>query len=196
MIGRTFGSYRVLEKLGAGGMGEVYKAHDTRLDRAVALKVLPPEFATPERMQRFEQEARAASTLNHPNILTIHDVGRDADVAWFAMEWVDGRTLRDLLGAGRLPIRQAVQIASQIADGLAKAHAAGIVHRDLKPENVMLTSDGFVKIVDFGIAKLAHAAVPSSDASTRTMGTSPGLVIGTVGYMSPEQASGRPVDYL
>jgi TolB-like protein/Tfp pilus assembly protein PilF/predicted Ser/Thr protein kinase len=195
MIGRTFGSYRVLEKLGAGGMGEVYKAHDTRLDRAVALKVLPPEFATPERMQRFEQEARAASTLNHPNILTIHDVGRDADVAWFAMEWVDGRTLRDLLGAGRLPIRQAVQIASQIADGLAKAHAAGIVHRDLKPENVMLTSDGFVKIVDFGIAKLAHAAVPSSDASTRTMGTSPGLVIGTVGYMSPEQASGRPVDY-
>ena len=195
MIGRTLGPYRVLEKLGAGGMGDVYKGHDSRLDRIVALKVLPPELTTSDRMQRFEQEARAASTLNHPNILTIHDVGRDADVAWFAMEWVDGRTLRDLLHTGRLPLRQVTQIAAQIADGLAKAHAAGIVHRDLKPENVMLTSDGFVKIVDFGIAKLAGSAVPASDAQTRTMGTSPGLVIGTAGYMSPEQASGRPVDY-
>jgi len=195
MIGRSLGPYRVLEKLGAGGMGEVYRAHDSRLDRVVALKVLPPDLATSDRMQRFEQEARAASTLNHPNILTIHDVGREADVAWFAMEWVDGRTLRHLLAAGRLPIRQVVQIAAQIADGLAKAHAGGIVHRDLKPENVMLTSDGFVKIVDFGIAKLAAAPVTASDARTRTMGTSPGLVIGTVGYMSPEQASGNPVDY-
>ena len=195
MTGRTLGPYRVLEKLGAGGMGEVYRAHDTRLDRVVALKVLPPELATSDRMQRFEQEARAASTLNHPNILTIHDVGREADVAWFAMELVDGRTLRDLLGAGRLPIRRVMQIAAQIADGLAKAHAAGIVHRDLKPENVMLTSDGFVKIVDFGIAKLADSSARASDAKTQTMGTMPGLVIGTAGYMSPEQASGRPVDY-
>ena len=195
MIGRTLGPYRVVEKLGAGGMGEVYKAHDSRLGRVVALKVLPPDLATSDRMQRFEQEARAASALNHPNILTIHDVGRDGDVAWFAMEWVDGRTLREWLASGRLPVRRVVGIASEIADGLAKAHAAGIVHRDLKPENVMVTSDGFVKIVDFGIAKLAGAAVGASDAQTRTLGTLAGMVIGTAGYMSPEQASGRPVDY-
>jgi eukaryotic-like serine/threonine-protein kinase len=195
MTGRTLGPYRVIEKLGAGAMGEVYKAHDSRLDRIVALKVLPPGLATADRMQRFEQEARAASALNHPNILTIHDVGREADVAWFATEWVDGQTLGALLAAGRLPIRRVVQIAAQVADGLAKAHAAGIVHRDLKPDNVMITSDGFVKIVDFGIAKLSEPASAASDTMTRAAGTSPGLVLGSVGYMSPEQASGLAVDY-
>src|SRR5215213_3589754 len=194
--GRMLGAYRVLEKIGEGGMGAVYKAHDTRLDRTVAVKILSADVATPDRLHRFEQEARAASALNHPNILTIHDVGRDGGVAYFAMEWVDGQTLRQLISAGRLPVRRVVAIAQQIADGLAKAHAAGIVHRDLKPENVMLTADGFVKIVDFGIAKLADATASAArEMVTRTVGTSPGLVLGTPGYMSPEQASGKPVDY-
>jgi eukaryotic-like serine/threonine-protein kinase len=196
LTGRALGPYRILEKLGAGGMGEVYKAHDTRLNRTVAIKVLTPAIATPERLQRFEQEARAASALNHPNILTIHDVGHEGDIAYFAMEWVEGQTLRELIDRGRLPPRRILQIAQQIADGLAKAHAAGIVHRDLKPENVMITSDGFVKIVDFGIAKLTERNAEDLAATmTQTARTVPGVVLGTVGYMSPEQASGRPVDY-
>ncbi|HET7694151.1 MAG TPA: protein kinase [Vicinamibacterales bacterium] len=196
LTGRTLGPYQVKEQLGGGGMGVVYKAHDSRLDRVVALKVLPRELASPDRLQRFEQEARAASALNHPNILTIHDVGRDADVAYLAMEWVEGQTLRDVMSGRPLPVRRLVRIAQQIADGLAKAHAAGIVHRDLKPENVMLTPDGLVKIVDFGIAKLEDpAAGGPADAATQTVGTSPGMVLGTLGYMSPEQASGKPVDY-
>lgn len=195
LTGHTLGPYRILDKLGAGGMGEVYKAHDSRLDRTVAIKVLTPGFATSERLNRFEQEARAASALNHPNILTIHDVGREGETAYFAMEWVDGDTLRDVI-AGRPSLRRALQIAQQIAEGLAKAHAAGIVHRDLKPENVMITSDGFVKIVDFGIAKLNEDGAANLDTTvTRTRHTAPGIVVGTVGYMSPEQASGRAVDY-
>jgi len=193
--GTTLGPYRILRKLGEGGMGEVYQAHDARLNRTVAIKILSPEIATPDRLHRFEQEARAASALNHPNILTIHDVGRDGDTAYFAMEWVDGRTLRELMNAERLPLRRVIEIAQQIAEGLAKAHAAGIVHRDLKPENVMVTADGYVKIVDFGIAKLADEAASNADAKTRTMATVAGMVLGTLGYMSPEQASGRPVDY-
>jgi TolB-like protein/predicted Ser/Thr protein kinase len=197
LVGVTLGPYRVLEKIGEGGMGEVYKAIDPRLNRFVALKVLSPELATAERLQRFEQEARAASALNHPNILTIHDVGlatvAGRDVAFFAMEWVDGRTLREMMTGRTLPLARIVEISSQVADGLAKAHAAGIVHRDLKPENVMVTSDGLVKIVDFGVAKIAEDAAPN--ANTRTVGTISGVVMGTVGYMSPEQASGRAVDY-
>ncbi len=196
LTGRTLGPYRILDKLGAGGMGEVYKAHDSRLNRTVAIKVLPPSIATPERLQRFEQEARAASALNHPNILTIHDVGREGDIAYLAMEWVEGETLRELINQGRLPSRRILQIVQQIAEGLAKAHAAGIVHRDLKPENVMITSDGLVKIVDFGIAKLTE--IPDAELAatvTQTRRTMPGFVVGTVGYMSPEQASGRPIDY-
>ena len=196
--GRLLGAYRVLEKLGEGGMGEVYKAHDTRLDRIVAVKILSPEVATPERLQRFEQEARSASALNHPNILTIHDVGREGDIAYFAMEWVDGQTLRDLIGSGRVPLRRVIQLSHQVAEGLAKAHAAGIVHRDLKPENVMVSADGFAKIVDFGIAKLAEGAAGVGDpaeAMTQTRGTRPGMVLGTLGYMSPEQVTGRIVDY-
>lgn len=197
--GTRLGAYEITTPIGAGGMGEVYQAHDARLRRTVAIKVLPPHLATPDRLERFEQEARAASTLNHPNILTIHDVGRDGDTAWFAMEFVDGQTLRDILTAGPIPIKRALDLARQIADGLAKAHASGIVHRDLKPENVMVTGDGLAKIVDFGIAKAAAdgsvAALGAESTRTAISGTRPGDMLGTVGYMSPEQASGRPVDY-
>jgi TolB-like protein/predicted Ser/Thr protein kinase len=197
--GTLLGPYRIVSTLGSGGMGEVYRAEDPRLQRTVAVKVLPPGAATPDRVERFEQEARAASALNHPNILTIHDVGREGDIAYFAMEWVNGRTLRELLRKGPIPLRRSLDLAQQIAEGLARAHAAGIVHRDLKPENVMVTDDGFAKIVDFGLAKL-HAggpAGPGDQAPTVTVagGTEPGILMGTVGYMSPEQAAGRPVDY-
>jgi serine/threonine protein kinase/tetratricopeptide (TPR) repeat protein len=195
--GTRLGPYVLESLIGAGGMGEVYRAHDSRLNRTVAIKVLAPEIATPDRVERFTQEARAASALNHPNILTIHDVGREADTAYFAMEWVDGQTLRQLLRGGPIPIRRSLQLAHQIAEGLAKAHAAGIVHRDLKPENVMVTGDGLAKIVDFGLAKVS--AIPSAGHDnptvTRVAGTEPGIVMGTAGYMSPEQASGRAVDY-
>lgn len=198
--GTRLGAYEITRPIGAGGMGEVYQAYDARLGRTVAIKVLPPHLATPERLDRFEREARAASTLNHPNILTIHDVGRDGDTAWFAMEFVDGPTLRDLLNAGPVPLRRALDLARQVAEGLARAHAAGIVHRDLKPENVMVTADGLAKIVDFGIAKARTGAADASavgDSTTMTAvaGTVAGGILGTVGYMSPEQASGRPVDY-
>jgi TolB-like protein len=189
-------AHRIVSAIGAGGMGEVYKTRDTRLQRDVAIKVLPRDFASdPERIQRFEQEARSASALNHPNILTIHDVGREGEIVYFVMEWVDGQTLRELLAGGRLPLRRALDLCHQIAEGLAKAHAAGVVHRDLKPENVMVSADGFAKIVDFGLAKLTEVRAPATDALTRTVGTTPGVVMGTFAYMSPEQASGRPVDY-
>ena len=194
--GTRLAQYEIVSAIGAGGMGEVYKARDTRLHRDVAIKVLPSEFANdPARIQRFEQEARSASALNHPNILTIHDVGRDGETVYFAMEWVDGHTLRQLLTGGRLPLRRTLDLCHQIAEGLAKAHAAGIVHRDLKPENVMVSADGFAKILDFGLAKLAEVNVPATEALTRTVGTTPGMVMGTFGYMSPEQANGQPVDY-
>jgi TolB-like protein len=197
--GTTLGPYRLLEKIGEGGMGEVYRAEDSRLQRIVAIKILSARLATPDRVERFEAEARAASALNHPNILTIHDVGRERETAYFAMEWVQGQTLRDLLRSGPVPLRKVVSLARQIAEGLATAHAAGIVHRDLKPENVMVTSDGLAKIVDFGLAKLNPVpAEPTGDTEptvTRIAATEPGLVMGTVGYMSPEQAAGRPVDY-
>jgi TolB-like protein len=197
--GTRLGAYEITGPIGAGGMGEVYRAADARLRRTVALKILPPHLATSDRIARFQLEARAASTLNHPNILTIHDVGCDGETAWIAMELVEGQTLRAILNAGPVPLRRAVDYARQVAEGLAKAHAAGVVHRDLKPENVMVTTDGLAKIVDFGIAK-AHAGHPSVAADgeptfTTMTGTTPGMVVGTVGYMSPEQASGRAVDY-
>jgi TolB-like protein len=189
------GPYEILSAIGAGGMGEVFKARDTRLDRVVAIKVLRTEVAAdPDRLRRFELEARAASALNHPNILTIFEVGRDGPTAYLAMEWIEGVTLRRLLERGRLPLRRLLDILHQLAEGLAKAHAAGIVHRDLKPENVMVSDDGFVKILDFGLAKLAEGA-QASDTLTRTVGTDTGVVMGTVGYMSPEQASGLPLDH-
>jgi TolB-like protein/Tfp pilus assembly protein PilF len=198
--GTRLGPYVLDSLIGTGGMGEVYRAHDSRLNRTVAIKVLAAGIATPERVRRFEREARAASALNHPNILTIYDVGRDRDAKYFAMEWVDGQTLRQLMLSGTVSLRQTLQIAQQITDGLAKAHASGIVHRDLKPENVMMTSDGLTKIVDFGIAKLGApaVAVAVSDGDPTVagrFGTASGAVMGTVGYMSPEQAGGRPVDH-
>ncbi len=196
--GTRLGPYEIISPLGAGGMGEVYRARDTRLSREVAIKVLPGELSSDrERLSRFEQEARSASALNHPNIITVYDIGQAESVSYIAMELVEGKTLRELVAAGPLAVRKLLPIAAQVAEGLAKAHAAGIVHRDLKPENLMVSTDGFVKILDFGLAKLIPT---SSEALSHipTMGTPethPGSVLGTVGYMSPEQASGQPVDF-
>ncbi len=194
--GSRLGPYEVLAPIGAGGMGEVYRARDARLGREVALKVLPDSVAGDrDRLRRFEQEARSASALNHPNIVTIYDVGRTDGVSWIAMELVEGSSLRALLAAGALAPRQALSIGAQIAAGLARAHGSNIVHRDLKPENVMVTKDGLVKILDIGLAKAAPAAAEGSHVATATQQTEAGVVLGTVGYMSPEQATGRPVDY-
>ena len=198
-VGGSLGPYEVLEPLGSGGMGEVYKAVDTRLGRAVAIKVLPASLSGDrERLTRFESEARAASALNHPNIVTVYDVGHgEKEEAYFAMELVEGETLRERLLAGPLPMASLLAIASQTADGLAAAHESGIVHRDLKPENVMIRRDGLVKILDFGLAKAVPAAAPAAGATqapTQTSLTEPGVVLGTAGYMSPEQAMGRPTD--
>ena len=180
-------------------MGEVYLARDTRLGREVAVKVLPEGLsADPERLKRFEKEARSTSALNHPNIVTIHEIGSEGGVWYIAMERVEGSTLRELLAAGPLPTKKILSIAAQVAEGLAKAHAAGIVHRDLKPENLMVTPDGLVKILDFGLAKLAGPPEVSGDVSiapTVSGGTEPGMVMGTVAYMSPEQAVGKPLDF-
>src|SRR6266542_1949491 len=197
--GSRLGPYEVVSPLGAGGMGEVWKARDTRLGREVAIKVLPAEVASdPSRLKRFEKEARSASALNHPNIVTVYDIGASDSVSYIAMELVAGKTLRELLFSGSLPVKRLLQVAAQIADGLARAHEGGIVHRDLKPENLMVTRDGFVKILDFGLAKLAPPETkPGSlaEAPTVSAGTGAGTVLGTVGYMSPEQASGKVVDF-
>jgi Tol biopolymer transport system component/predicted Ser/Thr protein kinase len=197
--GSRLGSYEILAPLGAGGMGEVYRATDTKLGRDVAIKVLPTAAASdPDRRQRFEQEARSASALNHPNILTVYDIGESDGTVFIAMELVEGKTLRELVVSGEpLSTKKLLDFAVQISEGLAKAHAAGIVHRDLKPENLMVSRDGFVKILDFGLAKLTEpvsegaSALPTAVASP----TQPGTVMGTVGYMSPEQASGQLVDF-
>ncbi len=192
--GTRLGPYEILSPIGAGGMGEVYKARDSRLGRDVAIKVLSAEAAErSDRRARFEKEARAASALNHPNIVSIFDIGSENESVYIAMELVDGATLRDSLPADPLPPRKILDIACQITDGLAKAHDAGIVHRDLKPENVMISRDGFVKILDFGLAKLVETA-PENVSEVPT-GTTPGMIMGTLGYMSPEQAAGRPLDF-
>jgi len=195
--GTKLGPFEILASLGAGGMGEVYRARDSRLGREVAVKVLPVEFASDaERRRRFEQEARSASALNHPNIVTIHEIGSHDSTIYIAMELLEGRTLREILHGDALPIRKLLDLASQISDGLARAHAAGIVHRDLKPENVMVTRDGVAKILDFGLAKLVKTSEgDGSNIPTRTQGTQAGVVMGTAGYMSPEQASGTVVDF-
>ena len=196
--GARLGPYEILEPLGTGGMGEVYRARDGRLGRIVAIKVLRDDLAADsDRVERFEREARSASALNHPNIVTIHDVGLEGSTSYIAMEWVDGASLRDLVAAGRpQPVAAVVKIGAQIAEGLAKAHGAGIVHRDLKPDNVMVTRDGLVKILDFGLAKLAPPAADlGSQLATASAGTAAGVLLGTVGYMSPEQATGSVVDY-
>ncbi|HTA25847.1 MAG TPA: protein kinase [Terriglobales bacterium] len=193
--GTRFGSYEILQRLGAGGMGEVYRAKDIRLEREVAIKTLSPEWCSqPEALSRFEQEARSACALNHPNIVTIYELGQVNGTRYIAMELVTGETLRELLVSGPIPFRKAVAIAAQIADALAKAHAIGIVHRDLKPENLMISGDATVKILDFGLAKLLRVkATPDSDASTSI--TKERTVMGTVGYMSPEQSTGDEVDF-
>jgi eukaryotic-like serine/threonine-protein kinase len=196
--GSKLGPYEILAPLGVGGMGEVYRAKDPRLGREVALKVLPESLAADaDRLRRFEREARAASSLNHPNIVTIHEIGSANGTTYLAMELVDGASLRELLAAGPMATKRMLDVGVQIAEGLAKAHDAGIVHRDLKPENVMVSRDGYVKILDFGLAKLlvAPAGDETAAPTQAPQHTQPGSVMGTVGYMSPEQASGRPLDY-
>src|SRR5580704_16369872 len=194
-VGTRLGPYEVLAPIGAGGMGEVYRARDSRLGREVALKILPAAFASdPDRVRRFEQEGRAAAALNHPNIVVIYDSGSDGGVFYVATELLEGETLRERLAGAALPVRKAVDYAIQTARGLAAAHAKGITHRDLKPENLFLTKDGLVKILDFGLAK--HAAIKSAgthptELATQPIETDPGKVLGTVGYMSPEQVRGQ-----
>jgi len=195
LVGRRLGGYEVIAPLGAGGMGEVYRARDSRLHREVALKLLPGGGpGDPARLARFAQEARAASALNHPNIVTVHDVGSEDGTPYLVMELVEGKTLRELMSSP-LPLRRLLELASQIAEGVGKAHAAGIVHRDLKPENVMVTRDGLVKVLDFGLAKLASPETGDASGLTTIDATRPGTVLGTVGYMSPEQASAQPADF-
>ena len=198
LVNRTIGHYKILDTLGAGGMGEVYLAQDTRLGRKIALKLLPPEFTIDaERVQRFEQEARAASALSHPNVCVIHEIGDTEDGRRFiTMEYIEGTTLRQLLAQKGLTLLEALDVAAQIAAGLAAAHAIGIIHRDIKPENVMLRDDGLVKVLDFGLAKLTQQTT-ETDAETllRSMvKTGSGMIMGTVAYMSPEQARGLEVD--
>jgi len=196
--GTRFGPYEILSAIGAGGMGEVYRARDTRLGREVAIKVISFELSSNrDRLDRFEREARAASALNHPNIVTIYELGQLNSTHYIAMELVEGQTLRELLASGLLPMHKVIQIAAQIADGLAKAHEAGIVHRDLKPENLMVSQEGLVKIVDFGLAKLSalQGEDPSEMPTRDRCQTRPGQVLGTFGYMSPQQASGQPLDF-
>ena len=195
--GTRLGPYDVIAPIGEGGMGEVYSARDTRLGRDVAIKILPPSVSDdPDRLRRFEQEARAAGSLNHPNILVVHDVGTHNQAPYVVCELLEGTRLREQLSATPLPARRAVDYAVQIANGLAAAHARGIVHRDLKPENLFVTRDGRVKILDFGIAKLVGQDQPdTADTLTVRPETSPGLVIGTAGYMSPEQVRGQSIDH-
>ena len=197
LAGRVLAHYRLVEKIGAGGMGVVYSAEDTHLDRSVAVKVLPPEaVADPERRQRFVQEAKSASALNHPNIIHIYDIDTSDEVDFMAMEFVAGRTLGELIGRKGLPIGEALKYAVQIADALAAAHGAGIVHRDLKPANIMVSDKGLVKILDFGLAKLVESAPGPDAGATRTQQavTDEGTIMGTDAYMSPEQAEGKKVD--
>jgi serine/threonine protein kinase len=188
------GHFEIAASIGAGGMGEVYRARDPRLNRDVAIKVLPESFSRDaDRLLRFTQEAQAAAALNHPNILAVYDVGSHDNAPYIVSELLDGATLRDQLKKG--PIRKAVEIAVGIASGLAAAHAKGIVHRDLKPENIFLTTDGRVKILDFGLAKLLGPATNAGEVETRLGETQPGAVLGTLGYMAPEQVRAQPADH-
>ncbi len=198
-VGTSLGPYRILAPLGAGGMGEVYRARDPRLEREVAIKVLPAEVSRdPDRLRRFEQEARAVAALDHPNILSLHDIGSHDRSPYLVTELLEGETLRQRLRDGALPVRKVVELALQIAHGLAAAHEKGIVHRDLKPENVFITRDGRVKILDFGLAKLVEtprSSLSAAEASTLVDRTKAGVVLGTVGYLSPEQARGQAADH-
>src|SRR5258706_1236804 len=197
--GASLSHYRIVSKIGAGGMGEVYLAQDTKLDRKIALKILPAALAAnQDRMRRFTQEAKAAAALNHPNIATIHEIGLSDGVNFIAMEFIDGATLREKIHREQTDLRKLLRYLQHVAEGLAKAHAAGIVHRDLKPDNIMITRDGHAKILDFGLAKLIEQR-PTSDGDSSEVATAvmspqhstPGAIMGTVGYMSPEQAQGK-----
>src|SRR5512143_1770292 len=195
--GTRLGPYEIVAPIGAGGMGEVYRAKDPRLGRDVAIKVLPASFsADPDRLRRFEQEARAAGILNHPNITAVHDIGTHESAPYVVQELLEGDTLRSALAGGKLTPRKAVDFALQIAHGLAAAHEKGIVHRDLKPEDLFVTRDDRLNILDFGLAELTHQEKGghATDLPTASAGTEPGVVMGTLGYMSPEQVRGEPVD--
>ena len=200
-MGEILADYEILGELGEGGMGVLYSARDTRLQRVVALKRLKPEAGgDPDHRRRFLQEARSASSLNHPHIVTIYEVGRDpdSDADFIAMELVEGESLHARLARGPLAVDEALRLATEIASGLAAAHAAGIVHRDIKPSNVMITPDGHAKILDFGLAKLTAPLADSEASSAQTLSEGPrtgtGAILGTPAYMSPEQAHGRGVD--
>src|SRR5580692_9577287 len=191
--GTKLGPYQIVALVGAGGMGEVYRARDTRLQRTVAIKSLPANLSSnPELHARFEQEAKAISGLQHPNICVVHDVGSQDGIDFMVMEHVAGKTLDKLIPSGGLETDLATKYAVQIAEALARAHAAGIVHRDLKPANIMVDETGLVKVLDFGLAKLAEPESGMSQAMT--MATTPGMIVGTVAYMSPEQAEGKAID--
>src|SRR5208282_841156 len=196
-IGGMIEQYRIVAKIGAGGMGEVYRARDSRLGRDVAIKVLTSFFSSdPNRLRRFEQEARAAAALNHPNILAVHQMGTYEGAPYLVSELLEGETLREQIKHGRMAVRKAIDYGVQIARGLAAAHEKGIVHRDLKPENLFVTKDGRLKILDFGLAKLTQPQPGSENSAvTLTEGTEAGVVMGTVGYMSPEQVRGQPADH-
>ena len=201
MTGRTIAHYEILEKLGEGGMGVVYKARDTRLNRFVTLKLLPADkIADEERLRRFTQEARTASGLNHPNIITIHDIASEDGVQFMVMEFVAGKTLDQVIPRKGMRLAEVLKIGAQIAEALTAAAAAGVIHRDIKPGNVMVSDNGHVKVLDFGLAKMSERVVSSEGATATFVGeaenprTREGTVIGTVSYMSPEQAEGRPLD--
>src|SRR6516164_7669071 len=197
LVGQSVSHYRILRRLGAGGMGEVYRAHDTVLKRDVAIKILPAYVAQdPDRLRRFEQEAQAAAALNHPNILAIHEFGDFQGVPYLVSELLEGQTLRQLLRRGPVPVRKAIDYSVQVASGLAAAHEKGIIHRDLKPENLFVSKAGHVKILDFGLAKLTHREpVAHGDVRPFSHDTDPGVVVGTPGYMAPEQVRRRPTDH-
>src|SRR5215469_8892377 len=198
LVGQTIGHYKISEPIGSGGMGEVYLATDITAGRKAALKLLPVRFASDtDRLKRFQQEAHAVVALNHPNILTVYEIGKDHSTHYIASELIEGETLRQRLARGGMQLSEAVDIAIQVASALAAAHGAGIVHRDVKPENIMLRPDGYVKVLDFGIAKLAEQEVPVTmprDQALLLVETNLGSILGTVRYMSPEQARGAQVD--